>query len=521
MRKALNNGEEYFYNNGIKSGMIQDVSPTGLKKEDMLIISNEELVERINSAKFESFIPDDEGFTEISPDGIKNELSKAISENPMKFLNGFSVFFNLKDYEYFSTIFMSIKNIIQENRIIIPQDIIINSILQFIQVIKEKPDLEKEDLSFTITTLGWLFEVFILSQTSSLESEIDNILKNSILELIKLVKEKNIENNSMFSFVINDPKCLMFSSLIWYLYYHNMNNKIFPERDIEIKNFLINELKNINSLSIFLVFGHEFKRLWIIDKNWIQSNESIIFPEDDSKWFNIISHILLFSIPNHFDLSIFLIEQFKRASKLFIDSESVDKRIIERYLYCILVPFLVYSKETWSEPYSELVFSFIAKASMNQLSWLTTNLNIYTNANTERIELLWDKVLERLEKEKDSIIIRYIKQNLIHLVKMIELTKENSIRINKTLSEFPDNDIDIFSEILLEKFNSKTAGAIGEIFLHYVNAGNYSFYPEEKVKSLIGKLFQDENSKGAAFQICNRYFEKGIYSISDISKEYP
>lgn len=523
-KKALNEGQVY-RGAEITSGFVKQMPPDGLSKNDILKLSNEQLTKTINNAKFGRVSGLE--LKKTSTWGLGKVLKEVFQEKPKRLLNDYKPFFDLQDFTYFQYLFDALQEIIREDKAKLNPNEVILFLFDFVANIKNKSseDIEKNLSSFIV--LGRLLEKLFSSLSNVLDENIDNLIKELFLTLFPICPKKD-SNMEHPGYILNNANTGLLSSSISYMGYHyEITNGEYVHNDEAIKNYLLNELMNPKNNDVFYVIGRYFVNLWVIDKEWVKTNYEFIFPNDDKNWFSTFTYLIWANSGFNKEVIELLIPQFERTveSFSFNENENLDFDFFGTITEIIAEFYMFHCDEEWTEPIVTLLPKIIKKAPPNVFSQLLWQLSSSDKKiNSPKLEDLENLLLERFKynesKESDDM---FISLSIIH-IKNFGLFSDNIKRLKQIFREFNEMDSHRVVKTLKEKLESNIESIkdIAEIYLAFVNVGNFSTWDNKAVLYMVEKFYEIEKPEiiNIANEICRKYFDRGIYYLNDLWEKY-
>ncbi len=353
----------------------------------------------------------------------------------------------------------------------------------------------------------------------------DNAFDKSLLPkakiiLFKLLEHRDnevVEDDDWIHYVLNSSNGKVLHALISYaLRYGRLNSSQKEKWEKEVKDFFTHQLEQNDDYSIFVftILGQYLNNLVFLDKEWVDSNFTKIFPTENDRLWEV-------SIDGYFSYSTTVYRNiytnFKDLGHLQkgIDFKFKQDRTSEKIIQHICIAYM-------GDFDSETIFDIIKSQNSNNIIEIITFIwhghrDKYERDDLEKINILWNKIFDIFKSETNSEAQDIFSElcKWFVFIENIDETNVELLKLSAKHSEKQHNSYFITEELLrLVKDNAKY---VGEIYLYMTENNVYPDYKKEDIEETISSLLKTENEN--AIKICNKYAQRGIYFLNDLLKE--
>lgn len=500
-----------------------------LTSEQINKMTIEELLSYLNDYKGEEGWPS----SNLSFHGFGNALRKAVSDEPMKYLDHIFDFFNIQN-NYHYNIISGFKDALEKDKKAIIE---FSQLFNYILKLTHKNEFKNYSADQKVYSIeadilrvsGWLIED-ILRGDDILFSDEELLLIEEVLFYFETIAEPRViedifnDSTDLISLVLNSPKGIIYNDLVLY------SLKIIRNKQSEDKVKWKESVKDLftarikegskQEIELYIVLGEYLIQLFYLDSKWVKINLDTIFPEDEYLWKASFTGYLYRT--NKVYKEIFdLLKQsdnYSRAIKSNLKGGYIDEQLIRH----ILVSYLN-GWEAITDP-SSLISQLFGMEGIdyyrNIAHFIWVSRDFFTDSEKQnRIKNLWAKIISNhkdiLAKREIEIRNTEVFSDFLDWLVIFKTIDDELIDfITYSIINTKQNFRTRFLLEHLKKFIDAQPDVIGKIFTILIETGNIPTYQDDEVKILVEKLYE-LNQKYYADLICNKYGEEGFYFLRD------
>lgn len=514
--------------------------PSPLSKEEILKKSYCELIQFLLE-----FRPQGIYFDEPSPKGLAEEFTKAVEEQPHKYLQNIPLLLKV-GYIYIDALLKGIEKA-NKNQKTINWSLVLDFIKNYIKrdcfwknKLKIPNDYWDVDHEWVIGSICSLFLSIIKDKKYHFPEDlligIEEILFY-IIDNFKLVEKKQ-DNDDYLIYSINSPLGKVLEVLILFYYRittnrENLNEiqkRIFPDKFINKYGKLLQQA----SIEAYTIFGYHLYYLFCLDKDWVAEKIKIFSSIPEDLWEAFMSGYLNLYVHKVMES---LYKVMKESGNYFRGiNYSFKNKVNERtFIHHITIGF-IHDLENLSN--TSLFGILLTKAenerNYSQIDYVVMSLYSLKNSSLDmkiknRIIKFWKYLYNKLKKktnlnDSEKNVLSSLSNLTIYLN---EINGDNSDMILLSATYLNNNYFNSSSLIesldkLKDKGNVEIAGEnIGKILLEIANS-SIPVFQEKRISSIVKYLYSESNEKlkNVANKICIFYAQKGFLFLKDIYESY-
>lgn len=341
-------------------------------------------------------------------------------------------------------------------------------------------------------------------------------------ELLLLLVSKvasNLEvSTDMATSVMNSSKGTILSACIIYsLRYARVFLKNEPKLKWkkEIKDIFDSKLKieNDSSAEFLFTIGKYFPNLWYLDKDWIEHNIDLIFPNKSSLTWEISFTGYLYSSNNIFE-EIYDLLKLKNLYSLAITKSFKDKYVERRLIEHIYVGYL----EGWEQltESNSLISELINSENVDKLSILINLVSHGEGIDRSKVRSLWQKLYDVLIKHEADTKYQALFSDLCKWLALFEDIDDEMLPWLKLSAKYAELNFNAptFIENLSKRVDTNSK-QVGELYISMLEGGNFPLYDQNDIRIIIKTLYE-KGQKEQANQIYNIYRNKSEFFLKDL-----
>lgn len=477
----------------------------------VLTKENNEIVNYLNIFK-ESRDP-----TQPRKEGLADELSKAVVNNPSKFTQDIDPFLSVDDIYLHGTL-RGFRNAIKKEK-----RFDLQIVLKFIKKIICKQDFWKKNYEDSYN-----YRDLIISETASLiedgtrnnkysfNESINNLAKEILFKLDKKTTSQLFESDDIITSVLNSVKGSIYSALMILSLEISRTKKIDNKWDEEIQQLFSNHLNN-PSKELLVVLGQYLPLIITLDKDWLRNNLDRILNKDKEEFWNCaMTSYLFYSSMLYKDLYKLLVEHndYEKAIKTNLKNQSSNNRVVQHISVAYLIDIedlssglffkLLNNKNT---PQIREIISFFWSLRKEKLD----------NTKKGKIKPLWKKIFEICSKEADNDPHFYeLLSKIPEWLTLVDRIDDEIFNLVKGSVKHIKKEYDTWFMIeYLSKHVAKSPRYVGEIILELLDNQIYPIHKQEYIIEIVSALYSNSENE-IANKIYNIYLSKGFYFLKPI-----
>jgi hypothetical protein len=336
-----------------------------------------------------------------------------------------------------------------------------------------------------------------------------------ILLILAKKTDSHIEEDKDFmNLALNSPIGRVFSSMVNYSLRHS---RIFG-KDIErwvkpIRQYFDSLLSSSIQppIEFFVTLGRYLPNLMYLDKKWVVSNVTQIFPiANNSAWEAAFTGYLYSTNAVYREIYILLRQNGHYIKGL--QTDFADRHCVQRIVGHICVGYLQELEDL--EDKKSLISKLVNSGHINKLSEIISFFWMLRDDVTDKIKAkikpIWESLIEvLLKKEQDSEYQKAI-SDLSRWLSLVDSIDDRIFEWLKLSAKYIETNYNapFLIEYLLPHA-VKTPNKVGQVFLTVLNNGVYPQYKKENIRGIVRQLYAHQQEE-IADNICNLYMEKGI-----------
>lgn len=523
--------EEYCKIDPIKSIHSGDISHVTQIKEDIntsdkdiefSIMSNEEIINYFNLLETQDF----EKFTKLR---IYSFLENSVSENPKKLTKNLSPFLNT-DKTFQNSL---IKGFL--NAQTIGRNFEWSEVLKFIHKILEKDSFWiDEDWESHYNNFIYNLSYLIFKGLDDKEHSFSDALLPLTEKILLTLSSKVISNsnNNKVNYIMHSQKYMIYSAMISYSL---RCSKYVSKEHVNlkwvkiVKNDFTKRLDKRfeSSVEFSFTIGSYLESLLYLDKQWVESNISLIFPKHDEKYWEASMKGFLFNTPSVSSALYYILRESENYAKAihysFDNQKNLDEEKITENLVSHICSKYLTNEETLENSKS-LISQLLNHKNVKQLSilihlvWEGRNNKVENYKNL--VHDLWSKLYEILSKEENNHDYQLVTMRLFKWLEIFDEFDESLVEWLKLFSRCIINGRYYMQFVNnMRKYASQYPEWVSEIILESFNSENTCFYKEDDILDLVDILYKN-GTKANADKICLRFIDKGYDGFHELYGKY-
>ncbi len=503
---------------------IGEISPYAI--EDLLVLSNMEIVQRVIDFKQESH------FEGPSTSGLMKTLETLSSNYPEKMSKDMNVFYNLP-YLYFYGILSGLRKAWEEKKMINWNNVFsfINQYLSSERLRSNEfiieGDLWNCDNNWIIGAIAELIQSGTAKDDNSIPLENVNDAVTILRNLISYIpKDQEIDPNyrDWPSYSLNSTAGKVIHAMVNTALFIGRNQ--LKDHDIKWEDntkTLFDIVRTKGVVDFYIITGQYINQFYYLDKVWILDLLKDYEQIDDKYWWPFIKGLSYTNVRKIQELFLGIKPHIRKYVELRFDSETnITKRIPESIILYYLWGFIDFENEMIMNPFLETINS----VEVNDIShWLTNQKDSIRNISDEeeresiysKIFKLWNYLIEKKIANTQSNLLAYIcfveEFTPFHFDLIIRSIDELSIFNYQTRTFF--NELNRLKEIGNKNQN---ADYIGQIFEKLISGESDGFMYNE-INELIEFLYLN-NQKGIADKVSNECAKVGNFKLRELYDKY-
>jgi len=457
--------------------------------------------------------------TQPSKEGLAEELSKAVLNNPTKFTQDIDPFLSVEEI-YLHGIFKGFRDALKKEK-----DIDWQTVLIFIEKIISKQDFwtkiyEERGFNYRdwiISEVASIIEDGAQSNKYSFGDSLNNLVKEILFKLDEKSTSQIFESDDIVTSVLNSVRGSIYSALIILsLKVSRTKKEVAKKWDEEIQKLFSEHLNN-PSKELLVVIGQYLPHIYNLDKDWLRDNlDKILNKDKEELWNCAMASYLFYSSMLYKDLYRLLVGHgdYEKAIKTNLKNQSSNNIVVQHLCVAYLNDI-----ENLSDG---LFFKLLNNKDPSQINeiirffWSLRREEL-DESKKDKIKPLWNKVFEVCYQEKNNEPqFEKLLSKLPEWLTLVEEIDNDIFTLVKGSVKYIKKAYDTWFLIeYLSKHVTKTPRYVGEIILELLNNQIYPDYKQENIIEIVSALYTNSEND-LANKICNIYLSKGFYFLKPI-----
>ncbi|MCW4051214.1 MAG: hypothetical protein NWE89_15935 [Candidatus Bathyarchaeota archaeon] len=446
---------------------------------------------------------------------ILGGLKRSIQDNPLRFSQNLSYFLsNTKETQYviLSGLYESWK---QEN------DFDWADLFQFIikildTVLPVRPSYK--DHSYDDLIIRKICELIDVGTKD--DSHVFNADYLPFAETILVKIYRNYESqleirNEVFMDVINSTKGILITSMInLSLRYARVNKKQIWLTSIQTCFDETLDLENI-PIEFSVMVGAYLKNLMYLNEVWVSKNIDRIFPEDEENWKNAFIGYLwgINRLPENIFEMINSKGHYQRAIEQDFENNDVNSRLAQHIITSYLYGYI--SENSENNLINRLILSYKPQIISHIILFVYRVRDDLSPEHLEKILFLWKTIVDEYSDKLERNEVKTIFSKLTYWISLLNQIDERNYYLLTFTAKCVHVDFNIISFIdELNRLVITHPSKVGQLFYIMLESSGVPIVSEEKIKSLVNVLFENEEYE-ILTKICRKYMAEGVFYLRD------
>ncbi len=455
--------------------------------------------------------------TQPNEEGLSDELSRAVLNNPSKFSEELFPFLSVheiyqhsiirgfrdawrKEKEFDWEIFFNFSTKILES----------DSFWQ-----KEYKNEGFNYRNWIISEIASLIEDGSRKEKPSFNDSLNNLAKKILFALAKKTTTSLFKSDDVISAVLNSVRGSIYSALmVLSLKIARTKKEETKKWDEEIRD-LFSERLNSPFEELMVVLGQYLSHISYMDNEWLKDNlDRVIIKDKDELWNLTMTGYLYYTNRLYKNIYSILVEHgdYEKAIKISFKNKSANERVVQHICVAYLNDIVDLSEG--------LLYNLLNNKNSNQISeiirffWTLRKESLDDNIKS-KIKPLWEKVFEICFEEKDDPDFSVLIFELSEWLSLIDKIDKDIFKLVNESVKYVKEPYDtwFFIECLMKHVDN-TPKYVGIIFLELLNNEVLPDYKHEHIIKIVETLYNKKEDENAN-KICNIYLSKGFYFLKE------
>lgn len=453
-----------------------------------------------------------------SKEGLADELSTAVSTNPIKFSEKLSPFLSANEV-YVHSIIRGFEDALKKEK-----DIDWGSLLKFIHDFIDKPEFWSKNYErgfnyrdWIIARIASLIEEGARNTKHSFDDSNNVSAKKILFKLDEKATSPFFKSEDIVMAVLNSVKGSIYSALMMLsLKIAQTKKEETTKWDEEIKNLFSKHLDS-PSEELLVVIGKYLPYINTMDSEWLTDNiDKILNKNKQELWACTMTSYLYYSSTLYKNIYILLTkhEDYEKAIKTSLMNKSSDDGVVQH----ICVAYLN-DMENMSSGLFLTLLNNKDPAQFNEIIrffWALRKEELDEDKKA-KIKPLWKKIFEICSQEKNNNSKFY--ETLAKLPEWLVLVDKIDEEIFKMVKDSVKHIKKAYDTWFLVEYLAnhvtKSPKYVGRILLELLENQVYPIYKQESIITIVSELYT-YSEKELADRICNAYLSNGYYFLKEI-----
>ncbi len=462
--------------------------------------------------------------TQENEEGLADELSRAVLNNPTKFSEELFPFLSVNEI-YQHSIIRGFRDAWRKEK-----EFGLGGFFNFSKKLLELENFWKKEYKengfnyrdWIISEVASLIEDGAKKEKHSFDDSLNDSAKTILFNLAKKTTTPLFKSTDIISDVLNSVKGSIYSALmVLSLKIARIKKDDTNKWDKDIQNLFMEQLKN-PSEELLVVLGENLLLINYMDNEWFKNNlNTILIKETEELWNLAMTGYLDYTTQLDKTVYSLLVERgdYEKAIYTNLKNKSANERVVQH----ICVAY-INDMENLSEG---LLCTLLDNKNPNQISEIirffwTLRREKLDKKKKSKIKPLWGKLFEICVEKKENKEFSELIFKLSEWLSLVDDIDEGLFTILKESVKHVKQPYDtwFFIEYLM-KHVKNTPEYVGTIFLELLNNGILPDYKQEHIFNIISVLFEKKQDE-LADKIISVYLSENYFTkeLRDLKKKY-
>ncbi len=462
----------------------------------------------------------EERFDSPSKNGLAVELRQLIYANPLKYKD-LSPLLNVDNY-YLYFILWGFLNYLKDQHKLDWEGILTfmeNLVLSddFWAQVYKKEDIDHRE--WVTSTIAELINAGTIRIETCFEYNYYERVKTLMFMLEEKMELESYERKEILDKALNSNASKIFTAFINLNRRYTSENKVNGIKwDPEIKDKIFNGyLKSSDSkpLEFYTILGIYLVDFWVLDKDWVTSNLSLIFPWKEKHYWEASFTGYLYNA-SYWYLDIYTVLKENNHYQHALTYQFANENINDRLSQHIGIAYLkgIEKLKDRKSLISRLIHSDAPDLLRPLIKFFWRSKESVKPENKIKIKLLWKKLHKELSK-KDSEAFEQVAASLVNWLSIVDKIDKEILALLKYSIKFLKNrhTTYLFVNSLIPHLK-ETPKPVGELLYALLNEEFCRFSEKEKITEIVDTLFKKDSE--LALRICIKYQEYGHTFLDNV-----